>query len=179
MEKIPTFLNSTNSSPTTGLLEQINELVAKLVELEEQIEADEKSLQELKNAHKLISESHLPDLFDQAGLTEIKASNGKIIKLTEFYVGDTKNPEALRWLEENHLDTIIKNTFTINFGRGEESEARKLESELETLGLPFQRKEAIHPSTLKSFINEQVEQNPDFPQLIFNVQKISRVKASK
>ena len=141
------------------------------------IQDREAILDKLKAQHKLISEDNLPTLFDDAGITEITAANGVKIKLSKFYVGNVKNPDAMKWLEDNGFDTIIDNTFTVKFQRGEETDAKQLETDLDDLGVPYTRKEAIHHARLKSFINEQIEQNPDFPQDVFNVVAISRVKS--
>jgi len=45
------------------------------------------------------------------------------------------------------------------------------------LHLSMERKEAIHPMTLKAFIKEQAE-SPEFPRELFSVYEVRKVKFS-
>ena len=157
-------------------LDQIKGLAEAMVTLENQIEDKQGELDALQSRYKHITDQLLPDLFAMHDINNITTRSGKNIELMEFYVGSAGSDEAVNWLVENDFDSIIKNTITVSFGKGEASHANELAEELRSKGMGFNQKEAIHHSTLKSFINEQCKENPDFPRDLFKVVQIRRVK---
>lgn len=162
---------------TEDTLDQIKALCGHLETLDDQIEEKTKELTELVAKRKDTAERILPELFESAGISELTTDSGTRIVLDEFYVGNMQNPEATAWLEENGFDSLIKNSFSINLKKGESDTANQIIRFLQELRVGFSNKEAVHHATLKSFINEQLEQdNNNFPRDLFNVQAIRRVK---
>jgi hypothetical protein len=161
---------------TEDTLDQIKALCKHLETLDAQIEEKTKELEELASKRRDTAERILPELFQDAGLSEITTDSGTKIVLSEFYVGNTKDPRSLDWLEANGFSDIIKNSFSINLKKGESDIAERIYAFLVENQIGFANKESIHHATLKSFINEQVEQNDNFPTDLFNVQAIRRVQ---
>ena len=161
---------------TEDTLDQIKGLCNGLKTLNEEIKEAEQHLDHLVNKRKHIEESLLPDLFSEAGISDITMDDGRKVVLKEFYVGSMKNPGTTEWLDRNGFGDLIKNTLTINFGRGENSLSKELKDYLIEKGLGYSDKEAVHHATLRSFINEQIEVNPDFPRELFNVTAIRKVE---
>jgi len=63
------------------------------------------------------------------------------------------------WVRGNGHGALIKNTITIEFGKGQEGQARKFIETLQKRKNPvkFSQREAIHYQTYGAFIREQVK----------------------
>jgi hypothetical protein len=68
-----------------------------------------------------------------------------------------RKDEAFAWLRENGLDDIIKNDVSVSFGKGEDNMAGDVVGLLQERGFDPQTKTHIHPSTLKAFVKERLE----------------------
>lgn len=167
----------TLASTNNDTLGTIRELVASLEALAQEIESDEERLMDKKKRFNLIKNETLPELFLEADITELTSSSGKKLTLRTFFVGNAKSDKALTWLEENGFGSLINNTVTAKFKKGENEEAQELEEWLKTRGFGFTAKEAIHHATLNSFINEQITADPDnFPRELFNAHEVKEIK---
>ena len=161
---------------TTDRLGQIRHLIKVAKDRQDEIAAIEKDLAERKKALQDITDRLLPELFSDAGIESIEM-DGQKIEVKEFYVGSSKDPRAVQWLIDNGFEDIIKNTVTAEFKKGEGELAKEVAQYLEQRGYTFRQKEDIHHATLRSFINERMEEDPDhFPRDLFNVQQIRQVK---
>jgi hypothetical protein len=69
-----------------------------------------------------------------------------------------RKDEAFSWLREHGLDDIIKNDITVSFGKGEDNMAGDVIGLLQERGFDPKAKTHVHPSTLKAFVKERVEQ---------------------
>lgn len=127
-----------------------------------------------------ISEQVLPDLMGQAGISEIKLEDGTKITKYEFISTRLKDERAaFKWLRDKGEDSIIKNVITVPLGKGDDVNAELLDHHLRDLGLHYQRKESIHPSTLKAFVKEALNNetlSQDFPRDAFGVYEGEAVK---
>ena len=74
---------------------------------------------------------------------------------------------AFDWLRQNGFDDIIKNTVSCNFGRGEDQEASQFIEYAQGLGYAAEQKTDVHPSTLKAFVKERVQNGETFPMELF------------
>lgn len=154
----------------------IRKMAAKLVELTNQRDELLKKAEALTETINDIANKALPDLFEEVGLESIKLPDGTEIISEPFYHGrltDKTREAALQWLKDNEAYGIVRNKVDINLPRGaEEAEMMdKIREALEAIGAGHlvQEKSDIHHSTLKAFIREQCEQNPQFPKELFNV----------
>ena len=72
---------------------------------------------------------------------------------------------------------------TLSFGQGEDDLAKELVVSLSKQGFIPEEKEAVHPSTLKAFVKEQIESgNGEFDQDIqkkFSVYQGKRTKINR
>jgi hypothetical protein len=109
------------------------------------------SLAEKEIAKKRISETLLPDIMGQIGVTEIKLTGGrKVVIKDDIY---TSAPEAkieaiTEWLNARNMGSIIKT------------------------------KPSIHHSTLKAFVKEQLAVDPEFPRELFGVHEVQKATIS-
>lgn len=144
----------------TALADQQQQAEQKISELEEELKI-------AKEALRNISSSKIPELLEEAGVSEVKLANGKKLIVKDVYAPTVKNPTAFhRWLREQGFGDIIKNSITASFGMGEESLAESAEDALIAVGCHPTRKEVIHHSTLKAFAKEQMEAGTNLPESI-------------
>jgi predicted HTH transcriptional regulator len=161
-------------------LEQCRMLGAKMASLKQEIKDLEEQAKAKEEEFKNIEQNLLPELFHNLEIDEIRMADGTRIKLEEFPVGRITEPKreaAFSWLRENNLDSIIKNVVNIPLDRGQDQYVDHIVELCGRLNLSMERKEAIHPMTLKAFIKEQAE-SPDFPRELFNVYEVRKVKFS-
>lgn len=86
------------------------------------------------------------------------------------------------WLEKEGFGDLVKNTFVVQLGRGDEKKAKKLRELLQKAGFEFENKRAVPWNTLTSFVKEQVEvkqKTPNLEVIGATVGKIVKLKPRK
>jgi hypothetical protein len=68
---------------------------------------------------------------------------------------------------ENKVQFLVKNTISANFGMGEDNLAKDFYQSALDRGFQVDKKEAVHPMTLKSFVKEMTENGSEFPSDLF------------
>ena len=153
-------------------LKQVAALVRQQLLLESRVEdltADLKKAQ-LDLAH--ISGDVLPAALAEHGLTELKMADGSKVTVATVIsanISKDRSAGALNWLRDNGFGDLIKNTVSVNFGKGEDDKAGELIKGLEGNGYNVDQKEAVHPSTLKAFCKEQIEKGSEIPTELFGI----------
>lgn len=154
----------------------------------EMLAAMDLSVPELEEALKLrkvtlqtIKESSLPNALEAFGLSEVKLLDGsKVTVKDEVYsaITEENKPAAFSWLEKTGNDGIIKNEFKVPFGKGQDSEAKELESILREHGISYSSSRSIHYQTLRAFVKQQLEGGKPIPSDIFSihVKKVATIK---
>tara|TARA_R100001594_G_scaffold150529_1_gene212163 strand:+ start:945 stop:1481 length:537 start_codon:yes stop_codon:yes gene_type:complete len=141
--------------------------LAKMQELAQEVLADLENKLELAKAQlKTIQEVELPETMLALGLKSFTLSDGSKLEIKTFYRGNiTKKNEAAAhaWLKENGHDDLIKNEVKCSFGKGEDEEAAELMKVIEDFGADYENKKSVHPSTLKAFVREQIEEGGTLP----------------
>jgi len=167
-------------------IEALSELCNKLLKVEGEIGNVEERLKRLKDQQRELSEQLIPDKLGQLGVSDIKLNDGSRISADPFYSAriSADNIEAAHgWLRDNGHGDIIKNTLTLSFGQGEDVIAKELVELLGSKGHLPEQKAAVHPSTLKAFVKEQIESgNGEFDQEIqkkFSVYQGKRTKINR
>lgn len=138
----------------------IREATKDVRDAEQRLEDAKKRLTELR-------ERTLPDLFAEAGtdhfglLAEGNSPACDIKLKTRYHAMIPKdNPEpAFEWLEAEGHGDLIKRTFAVLFGRGEEHAAQVFRKMLLVDGWNFDEKREVHHMTLTAFVREQIEQH--------------------
>lgn len=147
-------------------------------ELQAEIDALNAKVADLTATKDSLLKRTLPDMLRSAGITDIALTNGKRVRLNEFYVGRiTDQTAAFAWLAEHNCAGIIKDNVTLAFDRGTVEVADKVVEEMGAVpGVTVERKKAVHPQTLNKFVREQMAEHGDtFPKNIFGVALISEV----
>jgi|TARA_R110000751_G_scaffold2492_4_gene13532 hypothetical protein len=124
-----------------------------------EIDDAEASLKKLKSVyHKNITET-LPDLMAEFNLTGFTLSDGSSISVVPTvgaHISKANQEEAFSWLRENGFQDLIKSDVSMSFRKGEDGRRADFIELAESQGHAVSTKESVHPSTLKSFVNEEV-----------------------
>lgn len=107
-----------------------------------------------------ISETDLPDLLKELGITEFKLKTGERITVQNKVaasISKANAPEALAWMIKNKFGGLIKTQIVTMFGKNELTSARKLAKKLAQEFDSVTLSQSVHSQTLKSFVTEQLE----------------------
>jgi len=127
----------------------------------------------------------LPDLMKELRLKEIMLEDGSKVLLTEEVqcgITAANREAALEWLRANGYGGLIKTDLSLEFGKGEEEEARSLLGSIQKLtNRPVEIGEGVHHSTLKSFVKERREAGTQLPADLFSIHPFAKatLKAPK
>ena len=145
---------------------KIGAVATDIAETEIEIANLKEQLKKKEDYRTKLSEEVLPSLFSEVGLSELKLSDGRKIKVSEYYRAAIKveNRElAYTWLRNNGFGDLVKNQVTCSFGRNEDEKAKSLIDTLNTQGYHSMQREWVEPSTLRAFIREQHEAGKELP----------------
>ena len=163
----------------TDEVKEISEACNKLTSQNQKVETIQKSLKEAEEEARRLSEEVIPTLMQQAGVSSIKLDNGTSVEVSPYYyakISEDRKAEAFQWLRENNHGDLIKNNVSVSFGKGEDSNAVNLKSELEAKGLVVDQKQDVHWQTLRGFVKEQIEKNKTIPSETFGLYIANRTK---
>ena len=147
-------------------LGKIGAVATDIAETEEEIANLKSQLKKKEEYVTKLSEQVLPTLFSEVGLSELKLSDGRKLKVSEYFRASIKveNRElAYTWLRNNGFGDLVKNQVTCSFGRNEDEKASGLMSDLSDKGLEPAQREWVEPSTLRAFVREQYEAGVELP----------------
>lgn len=158
--------------PGDNLLAQLSGLALDQKRAEAEVARLEEALRKAKETLKDISEHRMPALMDEAEMSEFKTKDGIKIKIKETIrasIKDENAAKAFAWLEEHEHGNLIKREFKIEFGKDEESWAKRFQSDLAKRKKPLKHtlKRSVHPQTLSAFITEQLREGVDVPLATF------------
>ena len=165
----------------TGMASDIATECNKLLETQKQINTVEEQLKKLKESETTLSEQTIPNLMHKAGVEKFKLANGgPLVEIKPFYsarIPASKTDEAFSWLRENGHGDLIKNQVTMEFGMKQDNEAKSIVEELKQKGLPVQQKQTVHPSSLRGFVREQIQDlGKDVPAELFGTYVANKTK---
>lgn len=156
-------------------LETLTTLANALVKADENTDAAEKSFKEAKEAARVLREEHIPSVFHELGIDEIKLESGAKFKITQDVcstLSAATKPAAYDWLVENGHGGLVKTVVSSTFGKGEEEDAVKLSEELVRLGLDSNLKRDVHAGTMKAWLKEQLADGTPPPMDLFGARPV-------
>jgi hypothetical protein len=157
----------------TGMSEDIAKYCNKLLETQKQILTTEEELKKLRDVEDTLSEQTIPNLMHKIGLELLKLKDGSSVEVKPKYkarIPESRSEEAFAWLRENGHGDLIKNQISMEFGMKQDNEAKSIVDELKNKGLPVQQKQFVHPSSLRGFVREQIQDHgKDVPADLFGV----------
>ena len=167
-------------SVDTGMSKDIAKSCNKLLETQKKISETEEQLKKLQEVERTLSEQTIPNLMQQAGVQLLKLTDGTSVEVKPFYsarIPASKTEEAFTWLRENGHEDMIKNQVSLEFGMKEDNMAKSVVEDLKSKGLNVKQKTSVHPSTLRGFVREQIEQlGKDVPADLFGTYIANKTK---
>lgn len=145
-----------------------------LIAKRKDVESLEQQLSLAKSDLQRIEQDDLPDLMMELELTTFTLSNGasvEVLQDVQCGISEERRRAAHDWLINNKFCGLIKTEVSVAFDRGGYEEAQRT---AEQIGGSV--KETVHPSTLKSFIKEQLAAGAPVPFELFGVRPFNRVK---
>ena len=154
----------------TKALGSVAELARAIRNQEDTIRHLEEKLKTEKKLLLKLSDEDLPAILDELGLQSFKLEDGSEVTVKSTYGATIRvddREQAYDWLRQNEYDDIIKNTVSVQFGRGEDEKAKEFKELAENNKYAADQKTEIHPQTLRAFIKERVEAGDEFPMQLF------------
>ena len=145
---------------------RIGAVATDIAETEAEIAVIKEQLKSKETYAKKLSQEVLPSLFSEVGLSELKLSDGRRLKVSEYYSATPlkENREKVHtWLRNNGFGDLVKNQVSCSFGRNEDGKARGLIDILDEKGFQSSQREWVEPSTLRAFVREQYEAGIELP----------------
>lgn len=180
MSAIDFSADAVQPSEKPASLERAVSMAETLVKLRDAVAYLEEQLALAKADLRQVEQEDLPDLMAELGLETFRLKSGELIEVkreVECSISEERRAAAHQWLLSKGFGGLIKTEVVTTFGRGEIEEAQQLAAEIaENTGHAPQVVERVHPSTLKSFIKEQLEAGHAVPFDLFGVRPFNKVK---
>lgn len=160
-------------------LQRVVQLAELLLKLRENVESLETQLAAAKADVRRVEQEDLPDLMQELGLETFKLKTGETVEVkpeVDCSITEEKRFAAHDWLSSNGFGGLIKTEVIVQFGRGEHDAAEGFAKEVALQGKQPALVERVHPSTLKSFIKEQMAAGKAIPFDLFGVHPYNKVK---
>lgn len=149
------------AAPSAGLTQEklnaIGALCRQEVLLWNAVVAAERLLEQANANYDRLVKDILPTMLTEAGVTELTLDGGWEVKVADDVranITEENRTAAHAWLRENGQGSLVKTVITAKFGMGEDKKAQALYNTLAKKYESVDKKEAVHPSTLKSFVRE-------------------------
>lgn len=150
------------------------QLAELLLKLRENVTRLENDLETAKRDMRRVEQEDLPDLMQELGLATFKLTTGETIEVKpeiDCGISEERRARAHDWLTTNGFGGLIKTEVVAKFGRDEREEAVRAANLING-----EMVERVHPSTLKSFIKEQMAAGHPVPFDLFGVHPYNKVK---
>lgn len=139
----------------------------------------------------------IPTAMELAGVKKFTRPDGSSVDVQDLVNGtlgqgkdeapgahESRRREAFEWLNASGNGGVIKRTFEIPLPRHTPAETvERIRRSLVQLGIPFDAVEDVHHSTLRSLLNELVEQHkgvlPESIARLFRAQQFRRAKIQR
>lgn len=179
-----------DAESTTGVasddkLKRVSTLADAALACAELVDQLESRVKEEKTRLRELVERQLPEAMASAGMEKFTTTEGAEVSVKrEVYatISEANRVAAHAWLREHGHGDLIKNTLTVTFGAGEDTDAAGAKSLLEASGLSYggiEQREGVHPQTLRVFVREQVEGGRQVPLDLFGAHLATLAKIKR
>lgn len=169
MEADQTTVSAVEAVDQSGL-KSIAGIARAVRDQEDLVQRLESDLKAAKKSLLKLTDEDLPAMLLELGLSSFELDDGSKVTVRPTYGAHIKadNKEtAFDWLRANDYGDLIKNTVSCQFGRGEDHEAVEFMEYAQKLGYAAEQKTDVHPSTLKAWVKERVQNGDEFPMELF------------
>lgn len=151
----------------SATLDRLSKMAQVLLHHQRRVEALTQELADAKTAMLQVEREDLPELMRELEFTLVRLDDGSTIELkdeVDCSITEARRATAHKWLIENGFGGLIRCEVSVKFDRDEREAAWRL---AEQIGGSVEEK--VHPSTLKSFVKEQMEAGRAVPSDLFGV----------
>ena len=162
---------------TNEQLAAISALARSQRDQEQRVAELEKELDEAHKRLRKTSEVDLPSVMDEVGLESFTLTDGTRITVKETLyasISAAKKPAAAQWLLDNELGSLVKDTVSVPFEKGDHERAVALQDFLRCEGYEPGVAETINTASVKAAINELMEQGREVPLDLFGAYFVKR-----
>lgn len=143
-------------------------MAREVISTEKLVSELEDNLSECKRRLNNLKIVQLPELMSECGVSEFKTDNGFKIFLGDFVSGslpkdEYRRDEAIRWLEENGAESLIKTEVNLQFEKSQHNRALSLIADLADQGYHVTSKMGVHPQTLIAHVKERLRKGDEVP----------------
>ena len=166
-------------------LEDIASLLQRQLKAELDVELAENELKNKKEQFRKLSEEIIPARMTELGMTSTEMSDGSKVEVEEYIQAripvrdEVKKAKCHKWLEENGLGDLLKNEVTMNFGRGEDQQAKQLEETIRNMGYIPQVKVSVPWNTLEAALVKWHQDGNNVPDDLFQWHVGQRTKITR
>jgi hypothetical protein len=168
-------------------LRTISDLAQQVLNLEQQVLADEARATATKASLKKVQCELLPAAMRDARVLKLTLENGAVLSVdNEVYasITEARQADAFAWLTATGNAAIIKHVFTVTVPREDQAAAKKLQALLADNGFgEYDVKSGVHAGTLKAFVKAELakEAGTTLPKDTFSVfeQTVAKIKLPK
>ena len=146
--------------------------------MDQQIKDTEAQLKDLKDKKRAVDEEDIPSIMQTIGVESLQVDGNKVTvdKFVSARIPETKKQEAFQYLRDVGEGDIIKNEVVVSFSMGQDNQAGDVVADLESKGFAPQKKQHVHPQTLKSWIKNRIESGKEVDFDLFGVYQGNRAK---
>lgn len=155
-------------------LQRAVKLAELLLGLRKNVERLEQELEAAKADARRVEQEDLPQLMQELGIETFKLKTGESIEVkpeVECSISEGRRKAAHAWLLAHGFGGLIKTEVVVGFDRGEHETAARFSDDF-----GGELIERVHPSTLKSFVKEQMAAGNAVPFDLFGIHPYSKVK---
>ncbi len=166
-------------APTNNDLTTLSNLASVLYLAETELAQAEEAVREAQRKVRDIAEHRIPELMDEIGVSEFTTKSGIKLKVSDqmrVSVPAARRDECWDWMTQHGYGDLVKHKVIASFGRDEEEAASGLMELLEANGCNAKDERKVEPSTLKKFIQEQLEAGREVPLDLFGAVRFRRTK---
>lgn len=157
-----------DAKPRGDKLDQLRAGAAELRDMEFERESLKTRSEELGRDIKQMKEKTLVDLFDAAGVNVVGIDAAGNLPATTYEMGDYYHAnipeehagEAFEHLRKIGQGDLIKTTFTIGFGLGEDKATDRFRRSLQKAGIPFSESSGVPWNTLTAWFKVEHKRKP-------------------
>ena len=129
-------------------------------------------LDDIKAQHRRYERELVPDAMDALGMRALTTDSGVQVNVKDdIHASISKDnmSQAYEWLRTNNHGDLIKNQVQVTFNRNQDNLAGDFYADAMQKGLDVERKERVHPSTLKAWVREMRTKGVAVPMETFGV----------
>lgn len=173
------FKDASEAIPPIERVKQLSTLAQQQLELEQELDALEKQMEELQAKHKKVSEIEIPECMNSLGIKSLILENGLILTIKPYYSGKVDSIEGYRYLESIGHGDLIRGEIKMTYPKATDRELiNKIREYIKSLGFVSDDKISVHHATLSSWLREMIEGGEQIDRDVLNVTTGFRAKLS-